>query len=42
MIKILCFFLGINCLTAGWVWTGVLLRYICFGEDFAGDRGSRK
>ena len=41
MIKLLCFFLGVNCLTAGWLWTGVLLIYICFGVDFE-DGGERR
>ena len=42
MIKLLCFFMGLNCLTAGWLWTGVLLLYICFIEDFEDDQNKRK
>lgn len=34
MIKVLAFFLGINCLVGGWVGTGLLLLYIVFFEEF--------
>jgi hypothetical protein len=34
MTKILCFICAINCLSAGWFWTGILLLWVCFGKSF--------
>lgn len=34
MTKLLAFFLGVNCLMNGWVFTGLLLLYIVFAKEF--------
>ena len=34
MLKILCFLLGLNCLVGGWFWTGAVLLWIVFFEEF--------
>lgn len=34
MLKILCFLCGLNCLMEGRVFTGVVLLWITFAEDF--------
>lgn len=34
MTKLLCFFVGLNCLFSGWIFTGMLLLWVCFGVEF--------
>lgn len=34
MTKLLCFFVGLNCLVSGWILTGMLLWWVCVGMEF--------
>ena len=34
MTKFLCFFVGLNCLVSGWIFTGMLLWWVAFAVEF--------
>jgi len=34
MTKLVAFFMALNCFDHGWIWTGVILLYICFFKTF--------
>ncbi len=34
MLKLVCFFCGINALSGGWTFTGLVLVWIALCEDF--------